>query len=544
MMKNGFKPREPRMKMAALLTPVLFLAVTHASGTELGSPGSARILEIDGRVLAPAGDPAPPPPVDVQGLHHGKEVHALYDGRFSELAPGSFETFKFFWPFAAQLGKRCPNLPLADGSLDMLSYMLATTVQFGERLVAGQSSAEELWLLALGAGMQFNEQRACHYDPSVESRTAAQERCDRATADNRDAAQSLVSTVGAAAEHDADLFATRYGCESPQALRMVNQLRDYSQEGPARLNFKWRLPVRRPGDDKLYKTIFDNCSRSQPGTANEWCACYVKELASMGPPSRVLDALATNPFVDGTYMLNMPGNDGLYSCAERHRDYRSWSDSHAPRTTACLTDARASDAGNQRCVYRAAWGKFSLTQAQCAKEISSKQWGYIEVDCSHAGSAVAPSAGPREWREGLYTRISYEQAVAPGFTPPLPADARAKIPLLIQLDRNEAPDALYRVALTRLAPIDLFGVIGAQRVSAGSALGMAIRREAAAMDKDGARLLVCEYKTATGGLHQQGFWYEAVPGRVRDAALAAETRPYFARIPGAATACPAVRPAS
>jgi hypothetical protein len=383
-------------------------------------------------------------------------VGPIYEDQFALVPPGAFDTVQFFFAFLARLDDQCPGLAVTVTPQVKLNYLWATTVGMANRVLSGRGTSQENALMVTGFLANLHEYRGCQYIPATESYTAAQRRCDQAANSSDALLTAAASALTADARHDADVFVSRYKCSSPQVSRMAMQLHAFAKEAPARSNFKSGIPIRQPGkDDRLYTTIFDNCSRQAPGTYNAWCACYINALAANNPSPRLLNALAMNPFVDGGFMAVAFAGD-LYACSDVHKEGIRWRDGFAPRTTACLIDSKSVATGGQECTYRAAWGKFSMTSERCAKDISSRLWGYIEVDCAKGGMTASPTVGPREWREHERTNIHYEDEVPAGFSPPIPADVRAKVPLTIELVKSHTPEVLRRVVLDRSSSFRMY----------------------------------------------------------------------------------------
>jgi hypothetical protein len=228
---------------------------------------------------------------------------------------------------------------------------------------------------------------------------------------------------------------------------------------------------------------------------------------------------------------NLPGGEALYKCASTLPNW-DWREAYAPRTTACLIDDRAAPDGARECRYRAACSVFTITSDRCAQEISSRGWGYREVDCRAGGGVAAPRFAPREWRRGAFTMIDYETELAPDFVPPLPADARAKHPLLVRLLNRETPGLLQSMSLTVMTDADLMIMGTPPNLLRQSG------PDIAAIDREKALLLKCTYKSQQG-VQRKTYWFERVPKHVQDGQVNPALQPYFARIAGARSSCPA-----
>jgi hypothetical protein len=164
------------------------------------------------------------------------------------------------------------------------------------------------------------------------------------------------------------------------------------------------------------------------------------------------------------------------------------------------------------------------------REITSREWGYREVSCTAAGTEVSAS-GRREWKNGLYRVLDYEQAVPDGFAPPLPPDARQTLPLAIRLLKRDKAGLLRGIELSGMSPTN--------KVPPEFANLGPLERATFALYQEGALLLVCEY----AGAPRRTYWYEKVPAFVADGRLAAmpDPRP-FGDVLGVATTCPATVP--
>jgi hypothetical protein len=289
---------------------------------------------------------------------------------------------------------------------------------------------------------------------------------------------------------------------------------------------------------QAYAAIFENCARGAlDDRAYAWCGCYVRALHLVNASERVLRALAQNPFVDGsTYITwiarNVAGGEAVYKCASTFHGKSDWREAYAPRTTACLIDDKATPDGARECRYRAACSVFTITGDRCAQEISSRRWGYREVDCRAGDGVAAPRFAPREWRRGVFTMIDCETELAPDFVPPLPADARRKHPLLVRLLKRETPGLLQSMSLTVITDADLMimGTPPNLLRQSGPDIG--------AVDREGALLLKCTYKSQRG-VQIKNYWFEQVPKHVQNRQVSPALQPYFARIAGARSSCPA-----
>jgi hypothetical protein len=128
--------------------------------------------------------------------------------------------------------------------------------------------------------------------------------------------------------------------------------------------------------------------------------------------------------------------------------------------------------------------------------------------------------------------IDYETELAPDFVPPLPADARTKHPLLVRLLKRETPGLLQSMSLTLMTDGDLM-IMGTP-----AQLLRQTGPDIAAIDREGALLLKCTYKSQRG-VQIKNYWFEQVPKHVQNRQVSPALQPYFARIAGARSSCPA-----
>ena len=105
---------------------------------------------------------------------------------------------------------------------------------------------------------------------------------------------------------------------------------------------------------------------------------------------------------------------------------------------------------------------------------------------------------------------------------------------MVRLLERDTPGLLRSMSLVPMTFGDLMmmGLPMAQMDAAS--------RDLYAIDQEGRLLLVCSYK-GTAGQRELRYWYEAVPEHISAGRLDPNLQPYFARIRGAASTCPATR---
>jgi hypothetical protein len=493
-------------------------------------PESSRILELyDGPTGAAEGKHR----LDLSGYRRPDMIGNIYEGKF-ELAPATgLDNIRYYAQTVADLAARCPILGLESAKHQLLPFVISGMADLVRRFHTGELTQSEVMQMMWGGVVALNQLRSCRYDPRRESRAEAQAQCDQAA---KDTAQLGILPSDDAAS-DTTLFLGRHRCNSEAAQHLARQLVAFARVAHTRSHFPARMPSPTSQEGKAYAAIFENCSRSSlDSREHAWCGCYVRTLHSLKPADQVLQALAQNPFVDAsTYMLwvarNVTGGRALYDCSTSTPGFDGWRDGYAPRTTACLIRETPVAGDARECRYRAASGVFTVTSDECKAEISSRQWGYREVDCQAGGVVAAARVGPREWRRGAFTAIDYEGEVDPTFVPPLPPDARAKAPLTVRLWKRDTPGLLKAMALTVLTNGHLV-VLGMPLT-----LGQMTGTDIAAIDREGTLVLQCDYK-ADKGVRVKMYWFEKTPTHVQGGRINAALQPYFAQIGEGASSCP------
>ena len=471
--------------------------------------------------------------LNLAGYRRPDIIGYVYEGKFELVPAAGLDNMRYFGQLVGDLAVRCPSLGLDADKHQLIPYLLSAGADLFRRFQTDQLSQSEVLQSVWMAIVALDKHRACQYHQGHETLEQAQARCNAASKDK--AELSVLPSFDAA--QDTTLFLGRHGCKSEEAQRLARQLIAFGRIAHTRSYFTERMPSPTSPAGQAYAAIFENCARgSLYDRAYAWCGCYVRTLHSLNPSDKVLRALAQNPFVDGsTYMTwvasNVAGGNALFQCASTLVGKPDWRDAYAPRTTACLIDDRATPDGARECRYRAACSVFTMTGERCAQEISSRSWGYREVDCKAGGDVAAPRLAPREWRRGAFTMIDYEAEVAADFVPPLPADARTKHPLLVRLLKREAPGLLQSISLTVMTDGDLMimGTPPNQLRQSGP--------DIAAIDREKALLLKCSYKSQKG-VRSKMYWFERVPKHVENRQVNPALQPYFARIAGARSSCP------
>ena len=526
-------PHNPLPVLRILVTATLFvLCVGSARAAELRHPASSRILEDYDAGPARSRDDASE--LDLTGYRRSDMIGYIYQGKFELVPATGLNNIRYFSQTVADLASRCPNLDLDRAKYQIVPYLASGVTDLVKRFQSGQLSQSEVLQAAWMAMLGLTQHWACRYDPSRESRELAQAQCDAAAGDSRDMA--VLPSLDAAI--DVTVFLGRHACTSREARHLSRQLIDFGRTAHARMHFTETMPGPGTPEGIAYGRIFENCARrSIDSHASAWCGCYVRTLHALNPGRESLADLANNPFVDGsTYMswvaTNVAGGGALFDCASTLRGQREWSETRAPRPTACLTEQRPGFGGEQECRYRSAWGEFTMTAAQCPAEISSRQWGYREVDCGRSGAVADVRVGPREWRSGAYTMIDYEGDVAADFVPPLPADARSRHPLQVRFLKRSGARQLKSMSVSVLTELDLM-MAGLPPNLSATAGG-----EIASIDQEGALVLKCTYN-AQKGTQSRFYWFESTPGRIQRNQVDPAVSPFFARIGGGITTCPA-----
>lgn len=491
----------------------------------LGKLGVADLGSHDGRVNRR---------LDLSGYRRPDMIGNIFKGDFDLVPATGLDNLRYYAQAVGDLASRCPALSLESAKHQIFPYLLSGVTDLIERFQTGQLSQSEVlqavWMAILG----LNQHWSCQYEPGRGSFEQAQAKCNQTGQDNADLA--VLPSFDAA--HDLTLFIGRYGCESKEARDLARQLVNFGRTAHTRGHFSGPMPSPNSPAGQAYAAILENCSLSSiDDRQSAWCGCYVRTLHSLKPPGKVLYALAQNPFVDGsTYMSwvarNVPGGASLYTCEKFLLGKADWREYYAPRSTACLVGETVAAGGERECRYRAAWGEFTLVGEVCAPEISSRRWGYQEVDCKRGGVVATAPPGPRVWEKGIFTMIDYEAELSPDFVPSLPADARIKQPLEVRLLQRESPGLLKSMSLSVMTDSHLMmmGTPFKLLVQGGD--------DIAAVHREGALILQCKYMTDKG-VRVKSYWFEEMPEHVRNQKVNPALQPYFAKIAGAATTCPA-----
>lgn len=518
------------------LGAALVASASPVVAAEPHPPSSSRILKVYEPEAGAAKDSGaePAPPIELTGYRRVDMIGYIYQGKFELVPATGLDNIRYYAQAVAELNAQCPALELEAAKHQIVPYLLSGVTDLVRRFQTGQLSQSEVlqatWMAMLG----LNQHWSCQYRPGLGSYDQAQAQCNRAGQDRSE----LGVLPSQEAAQDITLFLGRHGCTGGAARRLARQLIAFGRIAHTRMHFTERMPSPTSPEGKAYGAIFENCTRpSVDDRAYAWCGCYVRTLYSLKPDRRTLNALAENPFVDGsTYMSwvvrNVPGGEALFDCERTLHGKLDWREAYAPRDTACLVGDKPISGEARECRYRAAWGEFTVTGAHCAAEITSRLWGYRELDCAAGGAMATPSAGPREWRKGIFTMIDYEAELPPDFVPPLPDDARDKVPLQVRLLRATRPGGLKSMSLTVLTDTDLMLMGMPFNLMAHSGA------EITAISQEGALILQCAYK-AQKGVQYETYWYEQVPQHVSSGRLNPAMQPYFKRIKGAATTCPA-----
>jgi hypothetical protein len=473
-------------------------------------------------------------PFDLSSYRRPDMIGNIFKGNFELVPATGLDNLRYYAQAVGDLAARCPTLQLESAKHQVFPYLLSGVTDLVERFQTGQLSQSEIlqavWMAILG----LNQHWDCQYVPGQGSFEQAQARCNQAGQDRTEL--GVLPSFDAA--HDITLFLGRYGCESNEARSLARQLIDFGRTAHASGHFAGPMPPPDSPAGQAYAAIFENCTLSSiDDSRSQWCGCYVRTLHSLKPPRKVLYALAQNPFVDGaTYISwvvrNLAGGETLYKCESKLIGKPDWGEYHAPRSTACLVDDIPAPQGERECRYRTAWGEFIITGEQCAPEILSSRWGYQEVDCKRGGIIATAPTGPRVWKNGVFTMIDYESELTPDFVPSLPVDARQKHPLEARFLKRDTPGLLLSMSLTSMTDANL--------VLLGAPFKLLTQNfdDIAAVGREGALLLSCKYK-ANKGVRVKSYWFEKVPEHMRARKVSPALQPYFARIGGPVTICPA-----
>jgi hypothetical protein len=510
--------------------------VSRVAAAPSEEPKTSVITKIFDAERGPATTPSRMPPLDTTGFRRGDMLGPIYDGRFEFATAAGLDNIRYFIQTVGDLASRCKNLDMEAAKFQVLPYVVAGAKDAWQRILALKASDSEYFQAAWLLMLQMNANFKCEYNPrGLTTRDQAQANCNAAGAAARDF--GVLPSLDAAT--DITLFLGRYGCQSRETRHLARQLVEFARLAHTRLQFTAAMPSPTSPEGKAYARMFENCARKlSDNQADDWCGCYVRTLHSLNPPAGVLEDLSNNPFVDAdTYMSwvsgNVPGGEAVYKCAYKHSLYGR---AMAERTTACLIGQQPKAEGDRLCSYRAAWGEFTLAAATCDSTITSRIWGYREVDCAAEGRPVTASAGPRIWNEGSHQYIDYENEVPDSLVPDLPSDARSKRSVVVRFLKRDTPGALHSMHLTGLSP-------GMLRVFDDRTLTLMLPDEIA-VDREKARVLQCQYNADKGTVWTHLFWFEKVPDHVAQGRLTKALTPHpFDRIRGARSKCPAKRPA-
>jgi hypothetical protein len=523
---------------AAAWTCVALALVAPALGQAPPAPHQTRITKLlseEARRAAGVAQAPAAPPIDTRGYRRGDIVGPIHDGKFGLAVAAGLDNTRYYAQTISDLAAKCPGLGLEARKDEVLPYVFASAYDLIQRLGRGDISRSEGFQLAWVAIAGLNQQWQCQYDPSgLRSREQAQAACNEAAG-----APRTFSSLDAA--HDVTLLVGRHGCDGPQTRRYADNLFVFLRRAHTAMQFTDRMPAPESPEGRAFAAIFENCTRvAGDNAADEWCGCYVRVLNRIGTPSPVLEALARNPFVDGSYITwvvqNVARGGELYTCERAASRHDTWRSNYAPRTTACLISDNATATGGRTCAYRAAWGDFVMAAGQCPASLNSRRWGFREVDCGRGGSVAAAQPGPREWQDGVYTMIDYEHSVPADFTPPIPADAESKVPLNIRLRARDAPGLLRSVEVTPPLPLH-FGA-GLPRP-----IQDAIAPDLAALQQEKQLVLACSYRAAPGAVRRHVYWFRRAPRLLSDRSRMAMLRPHpFDAVAGVASRCPAADP--
>ena len=477
------------------------------------------------------------PQVHFGGYQRADILGSIYEDRHELVNAAGLANIKYFLQSIGALEEQCPNLNLLSATFALLPYLMTAIDDLTQRIMSGRASDAEIIEVVWGTLFALNQNWSCTYNPgSGRSRASAQASCNAAAE-----ASSAAAIPSFDAVHDMTLWIGRQGCDSRETRHLVRGLVEYMKDSRHRLQFSGEMPHPDSPEGQAYRGIFTNCTRQAIGNrADRWCGCYLRTLNDLDPTPQLLKDLAANPFVDAaSYMLgtaqSLKGAVSLYDCTKLTRGSLGWSNDFAPRPTACLIEEKPAAGGERDCHYRAAWGEFSLRADECSAEISSKRWGYREVDCGSAGAVATPSASPRLWKGGVFTMVDYEQEVAPGFVPLLPEGAHNMLPLQVRLTQRKTKGLLKSMSLTVPTPAS-FG-INMGRISRETY--NIFSQDASAIYQEGQLVLECTYYLTEGTQRSEVYWYEQMPGHIAAGKLNPATREYFERIGGPAVTCPA-----
>ena len=527
-----------RLLVLAVLAALALPATTAAEG-------NPEILSMDdgplplGWTARMATAEAALPAFDPKGYRRPDFLPQVYARHFDRVPARGLDNVRYWATAVADLAAACPGLGLQTSSGDALPYVFASGLDLFQRFRSGDLSDTEIlqagWMAILG----LNATNACQWDPSGPiSRDQAQMACDDAAAARSD----LGVLPSLDASQDIALFLSRHACTSPQAAQLADGLRVFGRQAPGRLFRSAGLPPADLPEGAAYQEILQNCIRGSFSEAEYgWCGCYVDTLYALSPPRETVDALAQDPFADGTHIdriLALPGGDAVYDCADRHLRGPDSRQSYRDKPTACLIDT-VTDAGGTDCVYRAAWGTFSLPGPTCRPQITSRSWGSVEVDCGKAGAPAAAVEGPRRWQNGVFTMIDWEDPVPDDFEPPLPEDARQSHPLEMRFLTREAPGQLTRMSLTILTEPDLFA---GRLIMPNDPLFDVVAPTLMQIDREDGLILTCNWTTGQGTARRRSYWYQTLPPSVGSGTLDPRMAEALSQIGAPIETCPSRMP--
>ncbi len=524
--------RNARVAGLALLTALPFTSPMGQAMGLLDRAAITRYLEskVDDRLAGAEAGPL----VDMSDLRGADLLSHIYHRRYGMANVSGLENAEYVGQIVSGLVSQCPSLDLGLAELEMVPYFLAAATHSVLRVATGRGSRKETGKVIWGTLLTLHDRSQCVYDVSSgELLSDAQRRCDDATRTT-----NALYSPSPEGRHDVDWWLRKYSCDSAQTRHLSGSIVKFAKRAHRQTYLDGRVPDLDTPAGRPYGEIFGNCARQAPDNEyDEWCACYVRKLSNLSPSPAVLASLARNPFVDGSYLTSMvgavPRGATLYECNDEtpRRDF--WRDGLAPRTTACLIREESAGSGEKRCHYRSAWAEFFLTGKQCESEISSKRWGYREVDCGRQASEVAPTIKPREWKDRVFQFVDYESEVPDDFAPELPKDGFKRAPLFMRFLKRETEDLIKSVSVVEFTSLADFG---------GPIMGEGVESDVLALYEEKAVVLTCGYAAGPGFVRNTFYWYKTVPRLVRSGKVHPESRPYLNKIRGAAENCPLRRP--
>lgn len=319
------------------------------------------------------------PPLATQGLSRPDVVLPLYAGE-SARVPATAEDLRYGLSSFGKLNAACPNLGLAPVALQIAQASLRYTQEALQRGLSGEGSAAD----AMTALAAFNEMLKTlpdcdrlHDDPPRRAACIA----ERESAFQVRPSPQAVTDAGRLLEH--------HGCSSPQILRYSRQLSAWLlQPGASRGTL---VGLEHHPQAAALNRVFDNCRRqSGAGTADAWCGCYVRGLASAPRGSRfapadVLDAAAASAFIGGPQAWYAPPD--IEKCEPQRQAIERWQRDQMARpfVTACLLQQQPAQTllrpDLQACRYQSAAGVVELRAAQCPARLHAHEWGGEAAPC-------------------------------------------------------------------------------------------------------------------------------------------------------------------